>query len=94
MTRKRFIRLLMADGYDRNSAHAYVRFVNANGKSYKTAYDTYLSVRRFGDIARGACDAIVGGLAFLGGLCQGVTDGFSALAASLRAFTEGQHYED
>lgn len=38
MTRKRFIRLIMAEGHDRNVAHAYARRVNSIGMPYAHAY--------------------------------------------------------
>lgn len=38
MTRKRFIRLLMAAGYSRNKAHACAWYIQSTGMPYKVAY--------------------------------------------------------
>lgn len=38
MTRKRFVKLMMSKGYDRNEANAYAQQVRENGRSYETAY--------------------------------------------------------
>ena len=39
MTRKRFIKLLMAYGYSRNAAHAYAWYIQSTGMPYAEAYD-------------------------------------------------------
>ena len=39
MTRKRFVKLLMAQGYGRNLANEFAKAANARGKSYKDEYD-------------------------------------------------------
>ena len=38
MTRKRFIKLLMSQGYDRNGANAMAEFVRAKNQPYATGY--------------------------------------------------------
>ena len=39
MTRKRYIKLLMAEGYSRNLANAYAWTANLDGISYQQSYD-------------------------------------------------------
>ena len=39
MTRKRFIKLLMAHGYSRNAAHSCAWYVQSTGTPYAKAYD-------------------------------------------------------
>lgn len=39
MTRKRFVKLLMAQGYSRNEANRYAQYAAAEGGSYQEEYD-------------------------------------------------------
>ena len=48
MTRKRFIKLLMSRGYDRNFANNYVRLVKVLTKSYQKEWDL-LNHKTYGD---------------------------------------------
>ena len=55
MTRKRFIKLLMAEGFSRNDAHGYAYLINARGKPYAVAYSEVREVckckRTFGNFS-------------------------------------------
>lgn len=41
MTRKRFVKLLMAKGYDRNEANATAEYARMSGRSYAEAYKVH-----------------------------------------------------
>lgn len=47
MTRKRFIKLLMAHGESKHKAQAIAYLYNASGKSYKDAYCNYCARKLF-----------------------------------------------
>ena len=42
MTRKRFTKLLMAQGYSRNEANRIAEEISANGKTYAEGYVAYM----------------------------------------------------
>lgn len=42
ISRRRFIRLLIADGFSRNAAHSAARLVQRAGASYAEVYQRYL----------------------------------------------------
>lgn len=46
MTRKRFVKLCMANGYSRNAANRIAAKVPDSGKSYAEAYKALLAVKR------------------------------------------------
>ena len=46
MTRKKFVKLLMAEGYSRNCANLMARKVAAQGVSYQKAYDALTGMCR------------------------------------------------
>lgn len=46
MTRKRFVKLAMANGYSRNSANRIAEQVNSAGKSYADAYKALAAVKK------------------------------------------------
>lgn len=39
MTRKRFVKMMMANGYGRNEANTLADFANIKGQSYEKAYE-------------------------------------------------------
>lgn len=44
MTRKRFVKLLMAERFDRNEANLWADYYNTEGVSYVDAYEVYRAV--------------------------------------------------
>ena len=46
MTRKRFVKLAMANGYSRNSANRIAEKVPTSGKTYADAYTALLAVKK------------------------------------------------
>lgn len=46
MTRKRFVKLLMSQGYDRNGAERQARVINQNNMSYAEGYEVEFDMRR------------------------------------------------
>lgn len=46
MTQKRFVKLLMSQGYSRNTANAMARMAQARGKTYQQTYDAVTSFAR------------------------------------------------
>lgn len=46
MTRKRFVKLAMANGYSRNAANNIAKAIPASGKSYAEVYATLEAVKK------------------------------------------------
>ena len=93
MTRKRYIKLLMAQGVSRNEAQAYAREVVAEGISYQQDYDEIIAFAapfdKAGIAYRNAVEAIKRIMdevfpAFI----EAVKKMSEAAAAGLEAFTE------
>ena len=86
MTRKRFVKLLMAQGYSRNEANLYATRARVLGHSYETAY--YLinikSVHITGEAVRNAMQTIT---KIMNAVGAGVT-------AFSRAYTEAMQAEE
>lgn len=62
MTRKRFVKLLMADGYSRNDANEHTELVHARKGSYKRAYNAILFAKHMasmGAISKKTADALL-----------------------------------
>ena len=62
MTRKRFVKLLMADGYSRNDAKEYAATANARKVSYKRSYFAIIfakQIARVGVASSKAAEAIL-----------------------------------
>lgn len=53
MTRKKYIKFLMAAGYDRNSAREVAELGRRLFKSYKEAYDDFVEFIEFGVLGLG-----------------------------------------
>ena len=49
MTRKRFIKLMMSQGYDRNGAYAMAEFVRAKNQPYATGYKAATCIKSIAD---------------------------------------------
>lgn len=49
MTRKRFIKLLMSQGYDRNKANEIAEYVQKNNITYKNGYKATSEIKRIVD---------------------------------------------
>lgn len=64
MTRKRFIKLLMAHGESKRKAQTIAHLYNASGKSYKDAYCNY-SARKLVSVSV-ACEKLSAALVNLG----------------------------
>lgn len=78
MTRKRFIKLQMAAGCDRNTAAAIAQRVQASGMSYAESLDKWATARGF-----------VAGLANpLAPVVEAVTTWIKAVAAGYEAFSK------
>lgn len=56
MKRKKFVKMLMADGYTRNTANAMAEIVVNKGQSYQKAYD---ALTYFGKIKKSLINGIV-----------------------------------
>ena len=90
MTRKRYIKLMMAEGFDRNTANAFAEQVQAEGKSYSEDYADHVRLFRRIDF-----DALCVAM-------QNVTDTIrrvgkalcSAVAAFSKAYTEAMSKEE
>ena len=62
MTRKRFVKLLMAEGYSRNDANEHIELVLARKGSYKRAYNAILFAKhmdRVGAISKKTAEALL-----------------------------------
>lgn len=81
MTRKRYIKLLMAHGYDRNEAAAMAVDVRECGWSYQNGYDIIVESDRFCDLLTGIRD----GYELLAATMRKIAAG---LAAGAAAFSE------
>lgn len=46
MTRKRFVKLLMSQGYSRNGAESQAKTINQNGMSYAEGYEVEVDMQR------------------------------------------------
>lgn len=75
MTRKKFVKLLMAEGYSRNSANLLARQVVAKGVSYQKGYQAATAVSRIAKKFREA----------LGPICEAAKKVGESFAAVLRA---------
>lgn len=81
MTRKRFVKLLMARGYDRNGANNMATLAQAKGYSYEKAYRLATAIP---DLVDRIGPAIVN-------LAETVKKMTTALAAGFSAFGEAFH---
>ena len=80
MTRKRFIKLQMAQGYDRNTAEAIARRARAAGWSYAVAFGNLTAARR---IVAGMVDGLK---SVLEPVCAWVSQIAQAMIAAGAAF--------
>lgn len=82
MTRKRFVKLCMANGYGRNAANLIAKGFNAKGKTYAEAYQVTIAVKKL-------CDRII---PVIGETVERVNKAISKVAkaasAAAAAFTE------
>ena len=82
MTRKRFVKLLMAQGYDRNEANEKALCVQREGGSYKEAYAAETDFLR-------SCKAMVDGIcASVQRLSETIGRMAAAFSAGVAAFGE------
>ncbi len=92
MTRKRYVRLLMAKGYSRNAANSCAQEIAAEGGSYQQEYDDLEEVlRKFDDLAdmRAAMQRFSQAIAeAIPGVVAAATRVVEALNAGLLAFGE------
>lgn len=84
MSRKRFIKLMMARGYSRNLAEALATRVPQYG-SYAAMYQQLVSGATFAEVLS---DAILGVFNALAVVCDSVAAAFSSVAASMRRSAE------
>lgn len=49
MTRKRFIKLMMSQGYDRNKANELAEYVQKNNITYQNGYKVASEIKRIAD---------------------------------------------
>lgn len=74
MTRKRFVKLLMAQGYSRNSANATARITQASGRTYQ---ETYNVLTAFSRLSKALTDAV-----------EPIVDNFKRMARAFQAGAE------
>lgn len=85
MSRKRFVKLMMARGYSRHLAAALATKVFQYG-SYAAMYQQLTSIQTFADVLP---DAIRGVFNALAVLCDSAATAFSSFAASMRRAADG-----
>ena len=85
MSRKRFIKLMMARGYSRNTAAALVTQVSRYG-SYAVMYQQYPSIPTLTQILP---DMICGMFNALAVICDAIAEAFSGLAERFRRAADG-----
>lgn len=81
MTRKRFVKLLMAKGRSRNDANAIAEIARKKGVSYQTAINAVhpaLAVAKIADAIRGITED----------WCDMISHGAEALSRGITAFVE------
>lgn len=82
MTRKRYTKLLMAQGWSRNSANELAEYARKKGISYQAAIDKFpFSPERIAELSTQLCDS----LHSIGDALKRFVDAFSA---GLGAFVE------
>lgn len=86
MTRKRFIKLLMASGYSRNEACATARLVPGDS-TYANTYATIMVMKAIPSLS----DAISSMAETVGRLCAAVTEGVAAFIEAFNNSMEGDH---
>ena len=90
MTRKRFVKLLMSKGYDRNEAQELARVSILLGKSYEDAYNEYgYHWASFKNIDMEAVYAAMSQVAETAKrICNALTAGFAAFGEAYRSAME------
>ena len=82
MTRKRFVKLLMADGWSRNGANAVAQIARAKGVSYQTAISAAScpdqTVKEFTEVLQ----------TIVNSLCEQISHVSEALSKAITAFCE------
>ena len=86
MTRKRFVKLLMADGYSRNEANKLATDVQYCGLSYSTAYRTESDMR--GAIIKFKNIGFTAGRDAFRNIAEAAVKVVSAIAKAANAFAE------
>ena len=87
MTRKRFVKLLMAKGYSRNSANGVAEAVRANGKTYVEAYK---AVKATVDITQIISETVVKLYESIGRIARALSAGFAAFSAAYSSAMAGE----
>lgn len=92
MTRKRFTKLLMAQGYSRNEANLYATRARVLGHSYETAYYliNFKSVHIIGEAVRNAMQTIS---KIVNAVGAGVTAFSSAYADAMKEQAEEKSHQ-
>lgn len=85
MTRKRFVKLLMAKGYDRNLANCMAMVVQKNGYSYEKAYCVETCIP---DLVDNLAPAIVNLAETVSKMATALCAGFSAFCEAYRSAME------
>lgn len=89
MTRKRFVKLLMAKGYTRNEANAYAANARKCGIEYRTACIAY---RQLAGIDIPAfCDAVRKIIYTTARVAQAITNATAAFVKAYRESMEASH---
>jgi hypothetical protein len=84
MTRKRYIKLMMAEGWDRNTATSFAEQAREDGKSYAADYALHNMARNLlnSDTLRDAMGRVV---EVVGRMCNAICAGVAAFS---KAYTE------
>lgn len=80
MSRKRFIKLMMASGYSRDVAAALATQVSQYG-SYAAMYQQFMPIKTFAEVLPDAIRGVYNALAVI---CDSIAEAFSSAAASMR----------
>lgn len=93
MTRKRFVKLMMAEGYDRNGANSLAQCIVAGGDTYKAEYAKHVEVQRMllkcGTSVDGLAEAITAIADAARRWSNAIAEGFAAFSAAYTAAMEG-----
>ena len=87
MTRKRFVKLLMAKGYSRNTANGMATLAQAKGYSYEKAYRGETAIPNLVDSLAPAIAAMA---ETIGKMAAALAAGFSAFGEAYRAAMEAE----
>lgn len=88
MTRKRFVKLMMAQGMSRNAANVCALFVVSSNKSYDSEYKSYAAMQRLSNSVSSLGDSFQKAAQAISAVCNAIGVAASAFSSVLAVAME------